>query len=486
MRRIFGFLLMLLGSSGYHSAMAQSTGSFKAAGNMTMPRAGHTATLLPNGKVLIAGGSSSATRSEAVTGAEIYDPSDGTFIQAGNMTTARLRHTATPLPDGRILIAGGLGSFDNRLPAVATAELYDPVTGRFAATGSMIAGKSSNTATLLNNGKVLITGGPRAELYDPATGLFTATGPYAGRSAESVSTATLLPDGRVLFAGWSGNCEPTELYDPVTGTFSATGPMTGCDNVYTAGTLLMDGKVLFAGNIESNYVAAAEVFDPATGTFTPLEGAPVAAVSTFTLLPDGTVLIAGGVLPGGGGGPLASIYDSTTGKFAFAGEMTIGRAVNAATLLSDGTVLITGGFGPRPPSVGLPTTEIFVLASAEIYKPFLLRPAPALLALSGDGRGQGAILHARTARVVTASDPGVPGEVLEIYSTGLQDGSVIPPQVAIGGRLAEILYFGNAPGFIGLNQVNVRVPSGVPQGPDVPVRLNYLGRPSNAVTIGVQ
>ena len=128
----------------------------------------------------------------------------------------------------------------------------------------------------------------------------------------------------------------------------------------------------------------------------------------------------------------------------------------------------------------------YSVATAEIYRPAVLTPSPVLFSLSGDGQAQGAILHAGTARVVTASDPGVPGEVLEIYGTGLRHRSVIPPQVAIGGRLAEIRYFGKAPGFTGLNQVNVRVPSGIVAGPAVLVRLTYLGRPSNAVTIGVQ
>src|SRR5207247_1278319 len=105
------------------------------------------------------------------------------------------------------------------------------------------------------------------------------------------------------------------------------------------------------------------------------------------------------------------------------------------------------------------------------YTPLSRSMGPALFSLSGDGQGQGAVLHGGTARIVTASDPGLPGEVLEIYGAGLKDGSVIPPQVAIGGRLAEILFFGKAPGFANLNQVNVRVPGGVPQGPDVPVRL---------------
>ena len=116
----------------------------------------------------------------------------------------------------------------------------------------------------------------------------------------------------------------------------------------------------------------------------------------------------------------------------------------------------------------------------------MLVPAPALFSLTSDGKGQGAIWHSATGLIASSQNPTVAGEILSMYATSLMEGAVVPPQVAIGGRLAETLFFGNAPGYPGYFQVNFRVPNGVVKGSVIPVRLTYLGRPSNAVTIGVQ
>jgi uncharacterized protein (TIGR03437 family) len=148
---------------------------------------------------------------------------------------------------------------------------------------------------------------------------------------------------------------------------------------------------------------------------------------------------------------------------------------HAATLLPDGTVLISGGWVCCGITIG----------SAELYHPAVLVPSAALLSLSGDGKGQGAIQHAATYQLVSSDNPAAAGEILVIYGTGLLDESLIPPQVTIGARMAEVLWFGNTPGYAGLNQINVRMPDGVTPGAALPVRMNYIGRPSNTVTIGV-
>ena len=268
---------------------------------------GHTATLLPNGKVLLAGGFVNSvwdySGSTSYNVANLYDLAAGVLSGTGNMTANRGDHTATLLANGKVLIAGGADQ-DATGTGLASAELYDPSTGTFTQTGSMAVGRFLHTATQLQNGKVLIVGGTltsasdpvaTAEVYDPATGIFTMTGAMA--TAREQHTATLLADGRVLIVGGTtstGTGDPTataEVYDPSTGSFSVTGSMAKARTYHTA-TLLPSGKVLVAGGDKNS---TAEVYDPATGSFSIIGGMEIARSGhTATLLPDGSVLVAGG------------------------------------------------------------------------------------------------------------------------------------------------------------------------------------------------
>jgi len=437
---------------------------------MTVPRAFHTATLLPNGKVLIAGGGSATL--------ELYDPSTGTSTATGAMTASNAVVSATVLPDGRVLLI-----------ETENAELYDPSTGTVTPTGSMVDGQGGHSA-LLTNGKVLMTGSGDPELYDPSTGAFTLTGPYANVYSHDdgfQTTSTLLPSGEVLFAAdvqYARNYD-AELYDSTMNTFRLTGMMVSFLLGRTT-TLLVNGKVLRAGGEDdlSRYQTA-ELYDPAAGMFTATGDMTTRrSYHAAVLLPDGTVLITGGGGQSNSGpslGSLASaeLYDSSTGTFTATGSMTTGRQYHTATALNDGRVLITGGFYTDGIAYGF-------VSSAEIYTPPVLIPAPALFSISDDGRGQGAIWHAQTGQIVSVATPATAGDVLSMYTTSLFEGGAIPPEVAIGGQFAEILYFGDAPGYPGYFQVNFRMPNGVAPGSAVPVRLTYIGRPSNAVTIGVQ
>ena len=154
-------------------------------------------------------------------------------------------------------------------------------------------------------------------------------------------------------------------------------------------------------------------------------------------------------------------------------RMVTVRSGHTATLLADGTVLVAGG-------------QFAAGTTAEIYQPVVLTPAPDLFSLSGEGRGQGTIWNAQTGQIASTGNPAVAGGVLSTYAANLPEGGVIPPRVAVGGWLAEILYFGDAPGYPGYYQVNFRVPEGLSPGAAVPVRPTYLGRPSNEVTVAVQ
>jgi hypothetical protein len=250
-----------------------ASGTFVPTGPMAAARDGTTATLLPDGRVLVAGGFDREAGYLAT--AEIYDPATGTFGPTGPLATARWRHTAALLPDGRVLVAGGFAREAGGPAYLATAEIYDPATATFVATGSMATARAGATATVLTDGRVLVAGGTdgsengtaTAELYDPTTGTFVATGQMA--TPREGHTATLLADGRVLLVGGLGPLATAEIYDPATGTFSGTGPMTTARNGNTA-TLLPDGRVLVVGGFDgAAYLATAELFDPTAGSFVP-------------------------------------------------------------------------------------------------------------------------------------------------------------------------------------------------------------------------
>jgi hypothetical protein len=325
-----------------------ASGTFGATGTMTHARAGATATLLSDGRVLIVGGSSCDTTTGGIlSSAEIYDPQAGTFSATGSMSATRMRHTATLLVDGRVLVAGGVTDQPQTGGTTILAASYAAWVPAATAAGSTLA---------------------TAELYDPATGTFSPTGSMA--DFRSAFTATRLQDGRVLVVGGGGEGyarASAEIYDPATATFSPTGSMNKKRWLMTA-TLLLDGRVLVAGGRSPNDApqATAEVFDPATGQFA-LTGpmSDIRQQHTASLLPDGRVLIAGGWWQDGSNWNILSsteLFDPGANSFASTGSMGDARSSAVAAVLNDGRVLIMGG-------TGLGTEDTVALTSAVLYAP---------------------------------------------------------------------------------------------------------------------
>ena len=327
--------------------------AFVPTGSMNQGRRAHTATLLNDGNVLVTGGE------RQVNEVEIYDTQTGVFVASGDLYR-RPGHTSTLLSDGKVLIAGNSDSF----PPRRVEELYDPSSGEFSLTGSLVTPRHGHLAIRLPSGEVLVLGGrtpdrylrqppdpfpiASAELYDPATREFSPTGRM--RIPRDQFTATLLANGHVLVAGGIDShgsvVAAAELYDPTTGQFTIAANILFPRNLHSA-TLLLDGRVLIAGGLDDQLgqVHAAELYDPSSVSFQ-VTGTMIESRSrhTASMLPDGNVLIAGGEQRGGDYAS-AEIFDPVLGQFRPSSiQMITQRAGHTATPLNDGSVLIIGGY----------------------------------------------------------------------------------------------------------------------------------------------
>lgn len=337
-------------------------GGWAAARSMLTGRAEHTATRLLDGRVLVAGGTNGLNHGLAST--ELFDPKTARWLDGPSMTTTRVDHTATLLADGRVLVAGGFDQLDQAERSLSSTEIFDPRSDRWTPAASMLEARGRHTATLLASGAVLVVGGftaaplgrtggfaNLAEVYDPGTNRWSATGPL-GTGGRQGHTATRLVDGRVLVAGGEGGLggnPSVEIYNPSTNDWTF-GSFLLAPHVGHTATLLPSGEVLLVGGggsisltlREPQALATAEVYDPLTDRWTLLASMhSTRDHHTATLLTSGRLLVVGGALTST---PLAELFDVTRNAWVEVSGQTLNRYAHTATLLSDGRVLVAGGY----------------------------------------------------------------------------------------------------------------------------------------------
>ena len=345
---------------------------FCETGNMITARRNHMVIALPNGKILVTGGAANANGTGSLASAELYDPVAHTFSSTVNtMSTSRVDHTVTLLLNGEVLVTGG---YTDTTLAQSSADLYFQANNVFnAVTAQMTTPRAEHTATLLPNGKVLITGGndnsgntlASAEIYDPLANSFTATS-HPMNSVRQAHHADLLPNGKVLISGGldtnNNALASAEIYDPVADTFTLTGPMTTARGNHSS-ALLYTGQVLVAGGLTGPgtglvLTPTAELYNPATGTFTPTVNMSIARGHyAGIVLGDGTDFISGGAtLPAGTN---ADIYNPATQTFSVSGNFTAAQAGMREGIAPDGTVLLASGVNNAVPAITVPNSELF-------------------------------------------------------------------------------------------------------------------------------
>jgi N-acetylneuraminic acid mutarotase len=350
-----------IGSVSATAPLTIVSNTWSPAASLPETRYYHTATLLQDGKVLVVadevwdGPMGPPTQIDAST--ELYDPVTDTWLPAQSVPGFRASHTATLLQNGKVLVAGGLNSFMS-LRGLNSAELYDPVANTWTTAATMLTGRHDHTATLLPNGKVLVTGGSdyvtsfsSAELYDPVANTWTPAGTMS--TARWGHSATLLNNGKVLIAGGYGSASglsaTAELYDPVSNTWSPAGSMLTARYEQTT-TLLQNGKVLVAGGCDTSCVttSSTELYDPVANTWSATASMSTPRMShTATIIPNGKVLVAGGARGYMGYAVYeasAELYDPAADNWSPAGTMSTTREYHTATLLTNGAVIVIGGF----------------------------------------------------------------------------------------------------------------------------------------------
>jgi len=337
---------------------SRTPGELREAGSLRARRASHTSTVLPDGRVLVVGGFEKGLDgySQIYHGtAELFDPRNGGFVSVASRAVARAGHTATALPDGRVLLVGGWTP-EGRTAAV---EIFDPSSASFRRTADLSAPRAGHTATALEDGRVLVAGGEtekgppiEAEIFDPGTGRFLPAARL--REARIGHTATLVSDGRVLIAGGrkpgaTGGVvlASTEIYDPARAAF-VSGPALAVARYKHAAARLSDGRVLIVGGSDerdwNGMLASAEILDSGASrreTAGALLSKRFKLSGTAVSLRNGLVLIAGG-------SEVLEVFDPRSGRFASAGSFPTPLYYATATVLGDGRVLIVGGYDRRP------------------------------------------------------------------------------------------------------------------------------------------
>ena len=330
---------------------------------MLHSRVYHSVTLLPDGRVLVAGGTDEAFT--PLRTSEVFDPESNRWSATGEMREARMEHSATLLKDGRVIVTGGL---NENLEIVGTTEIFDPETGKWSEYGSMRTVRRGHFTLPLSDGRVAVVGGIgqtlgglgilanisavgaliSTEIYDPETDTWSQASDM--REGHSGGLAVVLKDGRVLIAGGYNQDESlasSEVFDPSVDQWMRTSSMARKTFANTA-TVLSDGSVLFTGGFgmsraKGGITPGSEVFDPKT---TEWRKAPETVHGrmghTSTLLPDGRVVTIGGSTAEG---PVntGEYMEPETWLWSEIAPMPVERSQHTATLLYDGRILVAGG-----------------------------------------------------------------------------------------------------------------------------------------------